>query len=133
MWKWIVGSVAFVMLLGVAARLSGSPPERAQASKAGITDQVLVRELRWRDGGFGSVMMIEAVDIVNRNDHAIKDFVVACAMIAPSGTVVGTVKHKVYERVAARSTETFRNINMGFMNSQAKRASCSVVAAAAAK
>ena len=125
MWKWIAGTVAFFVIVNVASKLVGKP-SAARPTVPQIADQVLVRDLNWHSDGFGSVMVIDRVDIVNRNEHAIKDFSIACVVRAPSGTVVSRPMHTVYGRVGANSTETFRNLNMGFINSQAERAACAV-------
>lgn len=114
----------------VEAKSKGDSMGSSAISSAG---QIAVRDLQWAKDGFGSVMVIHSVDIVNRNDYPTKDFLLRCVLFAPSGTIIGSVNHTIFERVAANTSETFRHINLGFINSQAERANCGVIHAARAK
>ncbi len=82
-------------------------------------------KVRGRRGGFGTVMIAD-LTIRNRGLSNLKDFVVLCEVKAPSGTIVSRPQTVVYEMVEARSTRTIRNVSVGFMNSQATTANCSI-------
>lgn len=82
----------------------------------------------WSKEGFGSVM--EATfSIKNKASIDMKDFEIRCEHSAASGSVIDSNTQTIYDIVQANSTRTFRNVNMGFIHTQAARSSCSVVAA----
>jgi hypothetical protein len=70
--------------------------------------------------------MIASFTFSNPTDFDMKDMVVTCDLSAPSGTKISTAERTVYEIVPARSQKTVSRINMGFVNSQAKKAGCVV-------
>lgn len=86
----------------------------------------------WTKGGFGSIMMIDRLVVRNDAPFPIKDFVVKCIHQGPSGTDMDSNTRKVYEIVPAGDTKTVRNINMGFIHSQATTSHCEITRAVAA-
>jgi len=50
-------------------------------------------------------------------------------MNAKSGTEVGKVSATIYENINAKSSKRFKEVNMGFMNSQAKTFNCEIISA----
>jgi hypothetical protein len=85
----------------------------------------VVERIRPRKEGFGNVLVI---DITLRNDALshLKDFQISCTTRARSGTIVSNNTRTLYEVVDARSTRTFRKLNMGFINSQSSKTNCVV-------
>jgi hypothetical protein len=82
----------------------------------------------WSKKGFGNVM--EATfTIKNKASINIKDFKIRCEHSAASGSVIDSNTQTIYDIVQANSTRTFRNVNMGFIHTQAVRSSCSIVSA----
>lgn len=82
-------------------------------------------KMQWHKGGFGAVMIAD-VTITNRALSHLKDFQITCTSQGPSGSNVGSTTNTLYEMVKSRQTKTFRNVNMGFINSQAATANCVV-------
>lgn len=84
-----------------------------------------VEKIRWRKSGFGNVMV---VDFTLRNDSLsrLKDFRITCDSQGNSGTDMDSNTRILYEVVEARKTKTFRNVNMGLINSQVATTSCRV-------
>src|SRR5271157_4952790 len=80
----------------------------------------------WERGGFDSIMMANFT-VQNDSDYSIKDFEIKCLEHAKSGTLVDTNDRTVYDIVAAHSKKRFPDFNMGFIHSQAARASCEIV------
>lgn len=64
--------------------------------------------------------------IVNTNAFEIKDIEVTCKEFGNSGTLIDRNVRVVYETVKAKGSKRMRNFNMGFIRSQATKASCSV-------
>lgn len=82
----------------------------------------------WSKEGFGNVMEANFT-IKNKAPIDIKDFEVRCEHSAASGSLIDSNNQTIYDIVKANSTRTFRNVNMGFIHSQASRSSCNVVSA----
>ncbi|MBD8638203.1 hypothetical protein [Sphingomonas sp. CFBP 13733] len=91
----------------------------------------VVENVRGRKEGFGNVLV---VDITLRNDALsnLKNFQITCESKGHSGTVVDSNTQTLYEIVDARSTRTFRKVNMGLLHSQAASTHCTVDQAAIA-
>lgn len=82
-------------------------------------------KVRGRKGGFGTVLIAD-LTIRNRGLSNLKDFVVSCPAMGPSGTVISEPRTTVYDTVEARSTRTIRNVTIGFANPQTKSFRCIV-------
>lgn len=80
-------------------------------------------KIRPRREGFGAVMVVD-VTIRNRSLSVLKDFALSCVDKGPSGSNVGTNAITLYEIVQPRSTQTFKNVNMGLMHPQTKSTNC---------
>ncbi len=87
----------------------------------------LERPIPWETGGFGNVMTMKPV-IVNKNAFAVKDIYIHCKVYAPSGTELGDNYATVFEVIPAKSKIRPKEINLGFINSQSKKAGCVVEA-----
>ena len=96
---------------------SPSNPERPQLS------QIRIGALNWTMGGFGTVM-IATLRIDNNNTLPIKDVEVTCIHSGKSGTPVSQGKRTIYERIEAHSYIYVRELNMGFIHTQATWANC---------
>src|SRR5260370_42364521 len=132
----VVKVFGVIVPLGVIiafASMTLSPEEKEQAEKVRIQEfaatnpQVRMRltDFSWEAGGFGTVLLNDFT-IVNGNTFAVKDITISCVLQGPSGTVVGTTKHAVYDVVLAHSAKRFEKVNMGFINSQTYIVSCAV-------
>lgn len=97
------------------------PPPAPDTPKGELTD------FDWRQGGFGSVVIVSRAVIKNTGTVPIKDFKIACIMKAPSGTVLAAPSATVYDVVKPGQMRTFKDVNLGFTHSQAKSASCRLV------
>jgi hypothetical protein len=81
---------------------------------------------QWGKGGFDSVMLLKNVRIKNGRPDDIKDLIISCTVSGASGTDLQSLRTVLYDIVPAGRTKTFREINMGFVHSQAAGASCDV-------
>jgi len=84
-----------------------------------------ISKFNWYKDGFGSVMTA-TFTIKNDGDKDVKDIEIKCVHSAPSGTVIDSNNRTIYEIVPAHKSRTFRNFNMGFINSQASSSSCGI-------
>ena len=79
----------------------------------------------WRKGGFGSVMIME-ITVRNVSPVTLKDFTVTCDDFSPSGTRIDTNTNTIYQSVKSGASRTIREVNMGFVHSQAHSTSCRI-------
>ena len=81
--------------------------------------------MTWSTGGFGSIGIV-TVTIDNANDFAVKDIGIECRFSGKSGTLLTTATHRIYDTIQAKSKRTFKEVNVGFINSQSARGGCNV-------
>lgn len=90
--------------------------------------KVLIEKQSWEKGGFGSVA-IASLSLKNLNDYPVKDISLRCEYSGESGTVLNTHLETVFRVIPPKKTIRVRDMNIGFINSQAARGGCSVIAA----
>ncbi|MBU0824289.1 MAG: hypothetical protein KKA44_14175 [Alphaproteobacteria bacterium] len=103
----------------------------AQHTYENPADGASVEAIRPRKEGFGNVLV---VDLTIRNDSLsnLKDFIISCETKGNSGTTIDVNRRPIYDVVDARTSRTFREINMGFINNQAASTDCRVEGASIA-
>lgn len=126
MWKVFGTVLGLASMVGAHAGLIAtahgqSPKELAQ--------HVTLEDFEWHLGGFDTVLMLNSVRVKNGTDIPLKDFEIVCQTYAPSGTRLSKISHTLYDAVGANKTRTFRNVSIGFVNSQSKRVTCTVTRA----
>jgi hypothetical protein len=98
---------------------------RLDRIRANPAEGLEVVSFNWRKDGFGNVMVLD-ITLRNESDFPLRDFVINCIHSGPSGTVMDRNSRVLYEKLAAGGTHRFRNVNMGFIHSQAASSSCEV-------
>lgn len=105
---------------------------RAEAALAEMRrnpiDRMEIETPSWKTGGFGSVAIM-TVRVSNSNDFEVKDIAISCRFSANSGTVLNERSYTIYETIKPKSKRTFKDLNVGFINSQAARGGCSLASA----
>jgi len=76
-------------------------------------------------GGFDTVLLVSGA-IKNFSHFDVKDPVIRCDVFGHSGTRVGTTRRKFYEALKPDQVKEFRELNMGFVESQWARVRCEV-------
>ena len=79
----------------------------------------------WRLSGFGTVAEAEFT-VRSSNDHATNDISFECVTAGKSGTRLSKVRATVYDTVSAKGVKVFRNVNMGFVDSQSATLACKI-------
>jgi hypothetical protein len=102
---------------------AASPPPPSREETA-LNNTKLV-DFSWSKGGFDNVMLATFV-IKNNNDFPIKDITVKCTHSAKSGTEIDSNTHTIYDTIKPHKKRTFREVNMGFIHSQAASSGCTV-------
>ena len=125
-----------ISALAPANALYAQEVRRAQAqvqkhSYASPEDGASIEVLRPRKEAFGNVLVIDAI-IRNDSLSHLKDFLIECESRGNSGTTTDVNRRSLYDIVEARTSRTFRDINMGLINNQAANTTCRVVSATVA-
>ena len=84
-----------------------------------------IADSSWRKDGFGSVMILD-LTLENAAPFAIRDFKVRCVHQGRSGTDMDSSTAVVYDVVPANGRKRVREINMGFIHSQAETSRCEI-------
>jgi len=106
-------------------------PRRAAAREQHFREHpetAVIATTQWSKGGFGSVMVADFT-LKNASSLALRDFGIECEVRGNSGTLINTKRITLFEKLAPQATRTFRDVNLGFIDSQASGASCAVVEA----
>jgi hypothetical protein len=146
----IVGAGMWMLLSGSASNTAESEPVRFAASAAGPSPVAVsaldkapsspkaagassVAGLRissqsWRRGGLGSNALV-TFTLRNRNDYAVKDIGINCAFTRKDGSHLTDRTRVIPDIVNMKSRRTFARFHVGFVNINASRAKCALVAA----
>lgn len=121
------GLLAIFLLAGVIALIrSNNTDVSSSVDPKSVAMQNTKLDFEWSKGGFGSVMLANFT-VTNKSDYQFKDFTVKCIHSAASGTVIDRNTQTIYDIVKAHSTKKFREVNMGFIHSQATSSSCKII------
>jgi hypothetical protein len=91
-------------------------------------DGLQISSQSWRRGGLGSKALV-TLTLRNRNDYAVRDVEIFCAFTRRDGSHLTDRKHTIHETVSMKSRKTFARMHVGFVNINADRAKCSLLAA----
>ena len=100
---------------------SSSKPEKTSTE---LSDLSL--DFKPSKSGFGNIATISG-RITNSGPTSVKDLRIECVSSAASGTVIDKNNRTLYEVVDPGKPHTFKDFNMGFINSQVQSISCEVV------
>lgn len=107
----------------VKSEVDALAPYREQPHLGGV-----ITKYKGRKEGFGNVLVID-ITVRNRSRSNLVDFEITCETFGGSGTTLGRNTKVLYEMVEGRSEKAFRSLNMGFIDPQTKRSSCSIIRA----
>ena len=98
------------------------PEETAPVDGLSISSQY------WRRGVLGSRALV-TFTLRNTNDYAVRDIAISCAFSRRDGSHLTDRSRVIHDIVGKRSRKTFARLQVGFVNVNAIRAKCSLVAA----
>lgn len=113
---------------GPAADPAAPAPVTAAAPPASPLDGLKIASQSWRRGGLGSKALV-TFTLRNANDYAVKDIEIACAFARRDGSHLTERKRVISEPVDMKSRKTFTRVHIGFVNVNADKAKCALVAA----
>jgi hypothetical protein len=91
-------------------------------------DGLKISSQSWRRGGLGSKALV-TFTLRNANDYAVKDIELFCSFIRRDGSHLTDRTRVVHDVVNMKSRKTFARMLVGYININADRAKCSLVAA----
>jgi hypothetical protein len=91
-------------------------------------DRLTISSQSWHRGGLGSNALV-TMTLRNDNGYAVKDIDVACAFLRPDGSHLTDRSRLINDVVNMKSRKTFVRLHVGFVNVNAAKAKCSLVAA----
>ncbi|MGB8400823.1 hypothetical protein [Bradyrhizobium sp.] len=109
------------------ATAATTPPEPAAAEKLPI-DGLKISSQSWRRGGLGSKALV-TLTLRNGNEYAVKDIEIACAFARRDGSHLTARSRVIGDTIGMKSRKTYARMLIGFVNVNASKAKCSVVAA----
>ena len=106
------------------------PPTPGEAAPAETSplEGLKISSQSWRRGGLGSKALI-TFTLRNSNDYAVKDIEIACAFSRRDGRHLTDRSRMIHDIVNTKSRKTFAGVHVGFVNINASKAKCSLVAA----
>jgi len=115
-----------------------TPAETAPPAETALTetapvetapvDGLKISSQSWRRGGLGSKALV-TFTLRNGNDYAVKDIEIACSFARRDGSHLTDRTRIIHDIVNMKSRKTFARLHVGFVNINADRAKCSLVAA----
>jgi hypothetical protein len=103
-----------------------APAETAPA--ASPLDGLKISSQSWRRAGLGSNAQV-TLTLRNRNDYAVRDIEIACAFSRRDGSHLTDRSRTIHDTVSMKSRKTFSRMHVGFVNINADKAKCALVAA----
>ena len=91
-------------------------------------DGLKISSQSWRRGGLGSNAFV-TMTLRNDNGYAVKDIDIACAFSRPDGSHLTDRSRTIRDVVNMKSRKTFVRLHVGFVNVNAAKAKCSLLAA----
>jgi hypothetical protein len=103
-------------------------PAESPSPEASPLDGLKIASQSWRRSGLGSNALV-TFTLRNDNDYAVKDIEIACAFNRRDGSHLTDRTRLIRDTVNMKSRKTFARMHIGFVNINATRAKCSLVAA----
>jgi type IV pilus biogenesis protein CpaD/CtpE len=105
-----------------------TPVEAITPEEPAPVDGLRISSQSWRRGGLGSKALI-TFTLRNGNEYAVKDIEIACAFARRDGSHLTDRTRMIHDTVNMKSRKTFARLHVGFVNINANKAKCALVAA----
>jgi len=105
-----------------------APADEAAPARAAPVDGLKISWQTWRRGGLGSNAQV-TFTLRNGNDYAVKDIEISCAFARRDGSHLTDRTRTIHDTVNMKSRRTFARLHVGFVNINANKAKCSLIAA----
>jgi hypothetical protein len=91
-------------------------------------DRLKIASQSWRRGGLGSNAMV-TMTLRNDNSYPVKNIDISCAFLRPDGSYLTGRSRTIPDVINMKSRKTFARLHVGFVNVNAAKAKCSLIAA----
>ena len=109
--------------------MPAKPDAATPAAAAPAVNGLKIASQSWRRGGLGSNALFNFT-VRNSNDYAVGDIQVACTFTRRDGSPLTERKRVIPDAVVnTKSRRTFARVHIGFVNVNADKAKCALVAA----
>jgi hypothetical protein len=108
--------------------LNPATAETTAPEPAAPLDGLKISSQSWRRGGLGSKALV-TFTLRNGNDYAVKDVEIACAFSRRDGSHLTDRTRTIPDVIDMKSRKKFARLHVGFVNVNASKAKCSLVAA----
>jgi hypothetical protein len=108
-----------------------SPPTQATLiapAETAPVDGLRISSQFWRRAGLGSNAQV-SFTLHNGNGYAVKDIEISCAFARRDGSHLTDRTRTIHDTINMKSRRTFARLHVGFININANKAKCSLVAA----
>ena len=105
-----------------------TPVEANTPVETAPVDGLKISSQSWRRGGLGSNAQV-TFTLRNGNDYAVRDIEISCAFTRRDGSHLTDRTRMIPEIVNMKSRRTFARMHVGYVNVNASRAKCALVAA----
>jgi hypothetical protein len=112
----------------LASPAEQSAPAETAPAEISPLDGLKISSQSWRRGGLGSNALV-TFTLRNRNDYAVRDIEISCAFSRRDGSHLTDRNRTIHDIVDMKSRKTFARLHIGFVNVNADRAKCALVAA----
>lgn len=112
----------------VAVPPAEAAPAETVPVQASPLDGLKISSQSWRRGGLGSKALI-SFTLRNVNDYAVRDIEIACAFLRRDGSHLTDRRRVIHDTVSMKSRKSFTRLHVGFVNVNADKAKCALVAA----
>jgi hypothetical protein len=103
-------------------------PANTTAAPSQPVERLKISSQSWRRGGLGSNALF-TLTLRNRNDYAVKDIQISCTFTRQDGSHLTDRTRVIPDTINTRSRKTFARMHIGFVNVNASKAKCALVAA----
>ena len=111
-----------------AASEDASPQPEIVPPETAAVDGLRILSQHWRRGGLGSNALV-TFTLRNGNAYAVKDIEISCAFSRRDGSHLTDRSRVIHDTVRMRGRKRFARLHVGFVNVNADRAKCTLVAA----
>lgn len=91
-------------------------------------DGLRISSQSWHRGGLGSNAFV-TMTLRNTNDYAVRNIEISCDFLRPDGSHLTDRTRLINDAVNMKSRKTFVRMHVGFVNVNANKAKCSLLAA----
>jgi hypothetical protein len=122
------GAINSTVGLAKESSFNSATAESIVPEQPAPVDRLTISSQSWRRGGLGSNAFV-TMTLRNDNGYAVKDIDIACAFSRPDGSHLTDRSRTIRDVVNMKSRKTFVRLHVGFVNVNAAKAKCSLLAA----